>query len=169
MEAFECLLDRRSVRKFREGEIPDETMVEILKAAMYAPSAGNQRPWHFVVIRSRKTLERIMGFHPHAGMLKDACLAIAVVADTNGEKYPGYWVLDCAAATQNLLLAAHASGLGACWLGIYPKEERAKELALLLDLPSGIAHHSLVAVGIPASAVPRPERLEPERIHNERW
>ncbi len=64
MEAFECLLDRRSVRKFREGEIPDETMVEILKAAMYAPSAGNQRPWHFVVIRSRKTLERIMDFIP---------------------------------------------------------------------------------------------------------
>lgn len=169
MEAFDCLLDRRSVRDFREGNIPDDTVTKVLEAAMYAPSAGNQRPWHFVVIRNRDAMNRIMEFHPHAGMLKDATLAIAVVADTHSEKYPGYWVIDCAAATENLLLAVHASGLGACWLGVYPKEDRSKELARLLELPPGVIPHSLVAVGFPTSSVTRPERYEREKIHFEKW
>ena len=169
MDAFDCLLNRRSVRDFRDGVVPEETIVKVLTAAMYAPSAGNQRPWHFVVIRERAALDRIMGFHPHAGMLRDARLAIAVVADTNSEKYPGYWVIDCAAATENLLLAIHASGLGGCWLGIYPREDRVKELADILGLPPGVAPHSLVAVGFPSSDIPRPERFEPGSIHKERW
>lgn len=169
MEAYDCLLNRRSVREFGEGKISDDSVTRIITAAMYAPSAGNQRPWHFVVIRDKAALERIMEFHPHAGMLRSACLAIAVVADTAGEKYPGYWVVDCSAATENLLLAIHAEGLGGCWLGIYPREERSKELALLLGLPPEVRPHSLVAVGVPSSPYPRPERFDPGKIHNEKW
>ena len=169
MEAYDCLLNRRSVREYGKGSISEEVIARILTAAMYAPSAGNQRPWHFVVIRDRASLDRIMGFHPHAGMLRDASLAIAVVADTTSEKYPGYWIIDCSAATENLLLAVHAEGLGGCWLGIYPREDRSEALTRLLGLPPGVQPHSLVAVGVPSSAHSRPERFEPGKIHREKW
>lgn len=169
MDTFECLLNRRSVREYVEGEISAEMIEKIITAAMYAPSAGNQRPWHFVVIRDKGALDAIAGFHPHAAMLRSASLAIAVVADLNVEKYPGYWVVDCSAATENLLLAVHAAGLGGCWLGIYPREDRSRDLADFLRLPSNIAPHSLVAVGVPASVPPSPERFEPAKIHFEKW
>jgi nitroreductase len=169
MEAFECLITRRSVREFGQGEIDDDAVLKIVTAAMHAPSAGNQRPWHFIVIRDRGTLTEITKIHPHAGMLKQAQLAIAVAADRDSEKYPGYWVIDCAAATQNLLLAVHALGLGAVWLGIHPREDRSKGLAELLKFPPNVVPHSLVAVGIPAAIPPQPERFEEEKIHYEKW
>jgi nitroreductase len=169
MDLLEALLDRRSIRKFRPGEVGDDAVETMLRAAMYAPSAGNQRPWHFVVLRERRLLDAVPRFHPHARMLPEAALAIAVCADLSLETHRGYWMVDCAAATQNLLLAAHGLSLGAVWLGIFPREERMRGMRELLRLPENVQPFALVAVGHPAERPPRPERFLPERVHRNGW
>jgi nitroreductase len=169
MDAIECLITRRSVRDFSEKEVADKEIMEILKCAMFAPSAGNQRPWHFVVIKDTETMNKITEFHPHSQMLKTAKAAIAVVADTTIEKHQGYWVQDCSAAVQNILLSAHALGLGSVWLGIYPREERMKGLSALLNLPEKTIPFAVVAIGYPAKNIDQPDRFDRNRIHFEKW
>jgi len=115
MDAIEAILTRRSIRRFRDEPVSDDLIETLLRAAMAAPSAGNQQPWHFVVIRDRETLDTTSTVHPYATMAAEAALAIVVCGDTTLEMHKGFWVQDCAAAIQNLLLAAHASGLGAVW------------------------------------------------------
>lgn len=169
MEVFDALFDRRSIRRFAPGEVPDEAVEKMLRAAMYAPSAGNQRPWHFVVLRERRLLDAVPHFHPHAAMLSQAPLAILVCADLSLETHHGYWMVDCAAATQNLLLAAHGLSLGAVWLGIFPRPERMSGMRELLRLPENVEPFALVAIGHPAERPPRPERFLPERVHKNGW
>lgn len=130
------LLTRRSVRQFeKDREIPQSDIDDILKIAMYAPSARNTQPWEFVVVKDKKMRDKIAEVHPYAKFLKDASLAIVVCGDTNQETAPGYWVVDTSIATENLLLACHGRGLGACWCGVYPNEERMNDLKELLKLP----------------------------------
>lgn len=133
------LLTRRSVRQFeKDREIPQSDIDDILKIAMYAPSARNTQPWEFVVVKDKKMRDKIAEVHPYAKFLKDASLAIVVCGDTNQETAPGYWVVDTSIATENLLLACHGRGLGACWCGVYPNEERMNDLKELLKLPDNI-------------------------------
>jgi nitroreductase len=136
---------------------------------MYAPSARNQQPWHFLVIDERPLLGRIREIHPYASMLSDAELAILVLGDTTLELSRGYWPVDCAAATQNILLAAHALGLGAVWLGVYPREERQKGIHGLFNLPGHVHPFAIISVGIPAEEKPFPERFKEERIQWNEW
>ena len=111
MDALDMLLSRRSIRKYGDKNVEEHKLQAMLRAAMAAPSAGNQQPWQFVVIRDRRTLDRVCEFHPYAQMCHEAALAILVCGDTGLERHEGFWVQDCSAATQNLLLAAHAQGL----------------------------------------------------------
>ena len=136
---------------------------------MAAPSAGNQQPWCFVVIDDRQTLDAIPTFHEYAQMLKQAPLAIAVCAEVRREAYRGYWVQDCSAATQNLLLAAHAVGLGAVWLGVHPVESRVRNTRELLGLPEQVIPLAIVAIGHPAEQPRRVDRYEADRVHHNRW
>lgn len=170
MDTMEALFSRRSIRKYTAGPITDEVLREILEAAMSAPSAGNEQPWHFVIINDRKILDYIPSFHPHSHMLKEATVAILVCGDIKLEKHIGYWVQDCAAATENLLLAIHAKGLGAVWLGIFPREERVTGLRKLLGIPDHVVPFSLIPVGVPAeSKPPRPDRYNALKIHYNCW
>ena len=169
MDTIEAIRTRRSIRRYTREPVPDDVIAEILKAAMSAPSAGNQQPWQFVIITDRGLCEEIPTFHPYAQMLREAPVAILVCGDLRLESYKGYWVQDCSAATQNILLAAHAKGLGAVWVGIYPKEERVKPLQKLLELPTQVIPLALVPVGIPAERVPPANRFDPARIHRNRW
>ncbi len=145
---MDVILTRRSIRKYTDETVSDQLVNELLQAAMSAPSAVNQQPWQFVVIRDRVILDAIPKFHPYSQMLKDAGVAILVCGDTRLEKIPGFWVQDCSAATQNILLAANAKGLGAVWLGIYPKEEMVKSVQELLSLPDEVIPLSLIPVVI---------------------
>ncbi|OGB96440.1 MAG: NADH dehydrogenase [candidate division NC10 bacterium RBG_16_65_8] len=163
------MLTRRSIRKYTPEPVPDSLIAEVLTAAMSAPSAGNQQPWHFVVIADRRLREEIPTFHPYAQMVPDAPVAIAVCGDLRLESHKGYWVQDCSAATQNLLLAAHARGLGAVWVGIYPKDERVQRLQKLLGLPAHVIPLALVPMGFPAERVPPVTRFDPSRVHRDRW
>lgn len=170
MDAMEALFSRRSIRKYSAGPVTEGVLGEVLEAAMSAPSAGNQQPWHFIIINDRKILDQVPSFHPHSLMLREAPVAILVCGDLNLEKHVGYWVQDCAAATENLLLAAHAKGLGAVWLGIFPREERVAGLRKLLGMPDHVIPFSLIPVGIPAeSKPPRPDRYNSKKIHHNRW
>ncbi|MFC1860056.1 nitroreductase family protein [Chloroflexota bacterium] len=168
MDAMEAILTRRSIRKYTNQPVSDEVLKELLEAAMYAPSASNCQPWHFVVIKNRDILNEIPGFHPYSQMLKDAPLAILVCCD-QGLQMGGYGVQDCSAATQNILLAAHAKGLGAVWLGLYPTERTVNPIKKLLNLPEQIIPVSLISIGYPAKQKPRPDRYRADRIHHDHW
>lgn len=170
MDAMDALFSRRSIRKYTPATITEESLREILEAAMSAPSAGNQQPWHFVIINDRKILDAVPSFHPHSLMCKEAQAAILVCGDPTLEKHVGYWVQDCSAATENLLLAVHAKGLGAVWLGIYPREERVEGLRKLLGIPDHVIPFSLIPIGYPAETKPpRPDRYNTIKIHHNRW
>jgi len=167
--SLELLLSRRSVRSYTDEPVADEAVQKLLAAAMSAPSAGNQQPWHFIVIRERETLGQVPAIHPHAQMVPQAQAAIVVCADEALEKHKGYWVQDCSAATQNLLLAAHFQALGAVWVGIYPREERVVSFRKLLSIPENIIPFALVAIGHPNETKAPAERYNPSRIHYGRW
>ena len=169
MEAYEAITSRRSIRKYVAKNIPAGYTEKLLKAAMAAPSAGNQQPWHFIVVTDHEILDAIPKFHPYSQMLYKAPLAILVCADTDIETHPGYWVEDCSAATENILLAAHAQGLGAVWLGIYPREERIVDIKKLFGLPASVMPLSLVAIGFPAEDKLPADRYNEERVHHNAW
>jgi nitroreductase len=169
MDTLETILTRRSIRQFTAQPVPDSVLEGLLRAGMSAPSAGNQQPWHFVVITDRQTLDTVPSIHPHSAMLKQAPLAILVCGDDWLETNKGYWVQDCSAATQNILLAVHASGLGGVWLGIYPRQERVEAFRRLLGLPQHVTPLSLIAVGYPAERVPPADRYDTSRVHHNKW
>jgi len=169
METIEAIMTRRSIRKYTDNRVPAEAVEQLLRAGMAAPSAANEQPWHFVVITERKTLVQVPTFHPHSHMLKDAALAILVCDDSGLELTKGRGVLDCSAATQNILLAAHDLGLGAVWVGIYPVEERMNGMRKLLNMPTRIVPISLVSIGYPDERPRMEDRFKIERVHYERW
>jgi nitroreductase len=166
---MKSILNRRSVRKYTSRAVTDSQIQQLLKAAMAAPSAGNEQPWEFVVLRDRKTLNAIPKFHPYSLMLYEASVAILVCGDLGREKYKGYWVQDCAAATENMLLAAVELGLGAVWLGVYPIEERVHAMRKLLNIPETVAPFSLVSIGYPAEQQKPSDRFDAARIHYDTW
>jgi len=169
MDAIDAILTRRSIRKYKKKTITEEILQKLLQAAFSAPSAGNQQPWHFVILDDRKILNVIHTFHPSARMLTEADKAILVCGDLNLEKFKGFWMIDCAAAAENILLAAHSLGLGACWLGLYPREGRVAGMRKLLRLPTHIIPFALISLGYPAEIKPREERYNTSRIHQNKW
>ena len=169
METIEAIYTRRSIRKYTNQPVEDDIIRELIAAAMMAPSAGNAQPWHFVVIKKRQILDAIAAFHPYAKMLTNAPVAILICGDPTLEKYKGRWMLDCSAAAQNLLLAAHAKGLGAVWVAVYPGANRMEPMRKLVTLPEHIIPFALISIGYPAEQKPTPERFKPERIHYEQW
>ncbi|MDX9714568.1 MAG: nitroreductase family protein [Dissulfurispiraceae bacterium] len=169
MDAITAILTRRSIRKYTLESVSESVIKELLQCAMSAPSAGNQQPWHFIILTDRGVLNSVADFHPHAQMLREGPLAILVCADTELEKYKDYWVQDCSASTQNLLLAAHAKGLGAVWLGIYPRMDRMDAIRRLMSLPPSVMPLSLISLGYPAESKEPSERFSLSRIHYDSW
>jgi len=169
MDALQAIFTRRSIRQFKSDAVSEQDLETILRAAMSAPSAGNAQEWHFVCITDRATLARIPAIQPHSRMLLEAPLAILVCAEVGREKHEGFWPQDCAAATQNILLAAHALGLGACWMGLHPRVTWRDGIATLLGVPTGVLPLALVAIGHPKALKDPAERFDPARIHREHW
>jgi nitroreductase len=166
---IDAILKRRSVRKYSGEPVHKSDIEQLLTAGMYAPSARNEQPWHFIVIDDPGLLNRISEVHPYASMLPGAALAILVCGDENLELSRGYWPVDCAAATQNILLAAEGLGLGAVWLGVYPREERQMAMRQLFDLPAHVQPFSLISVGHPAEKKRIPQRFKADRIRWNAW
>lgn len=166
---MKAILGRRSIRKFTGAHIPDEDVKKLLEAAMSAPSACNQQPWHFVVVRDKKTHEKIMEIQPYTKMLEKASLAVVVCADPDLQTCPGYWVQDVSAATENILLAVHALGYGATWCGIYPRDDPVWKLRELIGLPKNVIPLNVIAIGVPDEEKPPANRYNEDRVHHEKW
>lgn len=163
------ILTRRSIRKYKDKPVSDEQITSILRAAMASPSAGNMQPWEFLVIKDREILDKVPELHPYAKMILETPIAIVVCCDTSKKVREGFWIQDCSAASQNILLAAHALGLGAVWCGIYPNEERTKAFQELLEMPSDVYPINIIPIGYPAEEKEPSDRFNEERIHYDFW
>jgi len=164
------VLDRRSIRKYTDQPVPDKLIDTLLLAAMSAPSAGNERPWHFVLIRDRAILDAVPAFHPYARMMVKAPVAILVCGDESLEKSKGFWVEDVSAATENILIEAQEIGLGSVWLGLYPREDRVRKMRALIDgMPDHVIPFALLPVGYPAETKKASHRFDATRVHHEKW
>ncbi len=169
MAAMETILGRRSIRKYSDESVTDAQVKRLLEAAMAAPSAHNRQPWHFIVVRDRNTLLEVPKFHNYSKMLEQAALAIIVCGDLETEGGTGFWVQDCSAATENILLAAKAAGLGAVWLGVHPNEALVKGLRGLLGIPERIMPLCIISIGHPLEEKPPGNRYRDDRVHTGKW
>ncbi len=169
MDTLEAIHTRRSIRKYTDEPVLPETVKELLSAAMSAPSAVNAQTWVFIVIDDRKLLDEIPTYSPYAAMCRGAPLAILICGDITQEKAPGFWVQDCSAATQNLLLAAHALGLGAVWTGIYPMEDRVEGFRKAFGLPEHVIPLAFVPIGYPAQQPGPQDRYTEEKAFHNRY
>jgi nitroreductase len=169
MDLLETIRTRRTVRQFTSDDVEDHLVQEILAAGMMAPSAGNEQPWHFLVIRNAETLKAISRARPFASMVQQAPLAILVCGDLKADKYEGYWAQDCAAAVQNMLLTAHALGLGSAWVGLHPRPQRVADLRALIPLPENIVPFALLPIGHPGDERQAEHHVDPTRVHYEVW
>lgn len=167
------IFQRTSIRKYNEQTVKEEQIELLLKAAMSAPSARNIQPWEFITIQNKETLKKIADFSSSAHMLKEASLAIVVCANINKEipavKGKNYWIQDCSAATENILLEATELGLGSVWIGTFPKEEMVKPVSELLKLPENIIPFSIISIGYPEGDNKPKDKFDRTKIHCETW
>lgn len=171
VNAEQAVLDniatRTSVRDYEARPVEKEKIEKMLRAAMAAPTAMNKQPWHFVVVDQRNVLDALAGANPYAKMLKKAPLAIVVCGNTDKMIEGGgrdFWIQDASAATENLLLAAHAMGLGAVWTGAYPSEERCISISKVLSLSDNLIPLNMIVVGYPAEQPQPKQKFKEENI-----
>lgn len=155
---------RRSIRTYTAEPIAEEDVRTLLEAAMAAPSASNRQPWEFVVVRDKRLKSEISQVHPWAGMATEAAAVFVVCGRPDDSDH---WVEDCSAATENLLLAITALGLGAVWVAIYPRSEREQQVRRILNLPPNWRPLCLVPVGHPAETRPPRTQYDPDRVHHD--
>jgi nitroreductase len=163
----ETILTRRSIRKYTSEPVSKDDVKTILEAAMAAPSASNLKPWHFVVVTDKETLNNLAEAHPHGKMLSEAPLCIAVCGDLAISE--SFWVQDCSASTENLLLAATALNLGSVWLGVYPRQDRVNNIREVLKLPETVVPLNLVSIGHPAEKKEPRTQYDEQKVHLQQW
>ena len=170
-EKLRFIFERRSIRVYAPGEVSDEQVQKLLAAAMAAPSAAAKYPWRFVVVRNRQTLSRIAAVLTYGQMLASAALGIAVCGDVEmaHDRQISYLLQDCSAAVENLLLAAHILGLGACWLGVHPREDRIKAIKQILSLPDSVIPVACISIGHPGESKEPHATYDRDSVHFEKW
>ena len=165
------IFGRRSIRVYSPAEVSEAAVQQLLEAAMAAPSAVAKDPWRFVVIRNRPKLLDLAAALPNGQMLASAALGIAVCGDLPAahDQQLSYLLQDCSAAIENLLLCAHILGLGACWLGVHPREKRVSAVKQILSLPPSVIPVACIAIGHPAEAKESRTRFNRDYVHFEKW
>lgn len=168
------IMTRSSVREYTDRPVEQGKVDSLLHAGMAAPSAVNRQPWHFIVVSDKALLKKMAELTPNARMAADAPLAIVVCGDLS--KYADdetelrdFWVQDVSAATENILLEAHALGLGAVWTGTYPSEERCKKISALLSLPSHIVPLNAIVIGYPKGDAHPKDKWNPSNVSYNRY
>lgn len=167
---MDAIFERRSIRNYIDKPIPKEDIEKILRAGMSAPSAGNERPWQFIVLDDKNIMEGITKLHPYSQMLKQASHAIVICGDMNFNRYNvDYWVEDCSAAAENMLIMAQSLGIGSVWLGVYPTADRVQGIKGYLKLPENVIPFSIVSLGYPAEKKNTQDRYDAVRVHWNKW
>ncbi len=164
---LEFIHTRRSVRRYTGQDVDAASIRALLEAGFAAPSASDLRPCRFLVITARENLTRLAESYIHYRMLAEAALAIAVCAEP--ARSPDWWVQDASAATQNILLAASALGLGSVWLGVHPSDERKKFVSHLLEIPTTVEVLSIISIGHPSETPEPRSRYEDDWVHYDHW
>ena len=158
------IFHRVSIRKYQQCAVPDKLLTLLLRAAMAAPSAGNQQPWEFYIVRDRSAIQALSKATPYSLCAAQApvvivpCMRVGCLSDAHR-------LLDLSAATENLLLQADSLGLGACWIGIAPQPEWIESIRKILSLPSTLEAFALIPCGFPAEERVQQDRFEPQRVH----
>ena len=178
--ALDTIFSRKSVRTYTDQAVSEEQVETLLKAAMAAPTGMNVQPWRFVVVRDQAVKDALAG--PRGGMIAQAPVVIVVCGETTMMRKPwgqpdaeavevenGNWALDCSAATENLLLAAEAIGLGAVWTAAYPYPDRMEPVREALALPANVTPLCVVPVGYPGGDDQPKDKWKPENIHYDKW
>ena len=160
------VFSRRSIRVYTGEPVGEADIRSLLEAGMAAPSASNRKPWHFVVATDGEVLRALADGHPFGKMLANAAVGIAVCGDPT---ISDWWVLDCAAATENILIAAAGLGLGGVWLGCHGRPDREQAVRDVLGIPERIGVLSLLSIGHPAEAEEPRTQFDPGRVHRDRW
>lgn len=163
------IFSRVSVRQFKETTVEKHKIEKILRAAMQAPSAGNQQPWEFIVVENRETLSKLAGMSPYSKFLQAAPLAIVIMANKDRMKYPENWQQDLGAATENILLEAVHLELGGVWLGVAPLEDRMNYVSNVFELEDNIVVYAVVPIGYPAVKNRVQDRYDAKRVHFEKY
>jgi nitroreductase len=165
-ERLNIIFSRRSIRAYTGEPVSDTDIQSLLEAGMAAPSASNRKPWHFVVVTDRSTLKALASGHPFGKMLANAAMAIAVCGDP---AISDWWVQDCAAATENILVAVAGLGLGGVWLGCHGRSEREYAVREVLGIPQPIGVLSLLSIGHPGEEKEARTQYDSTRVHRDRW
>ena len=165
-ERLKIIFARRSIRRYSGEPVSEDEITSLLEAGMAAPSANNRQPWHFVVVTDRETLRALAASHPYGKMLASAGLAIAVCGDPS---ISDWWVQDCSAATENILVAAAGLGLGGMWLGCHGRPEREQAIRDTLGIPDPLAVLSLLSIGHPGESREARTQYNAARVHKNQW
>jgi nitroreductase len=170
-DKIQFIFGRRSIRVYAPGEVSDETVTRLLEAAMAAPSAMTKDPWRFIVVRNPQTLGRMAGALPGGKMLSTATLGIVVCGDLEAafEKNLSYLLQDCSAGIENLLLAAHGLGLGACWVGVHPSQDAIASLKEMFALPPQVLPIAVISLGQPGETLEARTRFNEGYVRRESW
>lgn len=173
-DVLECILTRASVRNYKPEAVNDSIITDVLKAGMAAPTAANQQAWHFIVITDQALKDSITDAFQWTKMVKDCAFAVVVCGDMSrlfeGDREEGgFWTLDCSAASENMLIAAHALGLGGVWCGIYPEEDRMSRLSAILNLPPDLQPLNILSFGYPNTTVAPKQKWDPEKVSYNRF
>lgn len=166
------IFSRKSVRNYVEATVPPETLEFLVRAGMAAPSAMDRRPWEFIIINDKTVVKKLNDALPHAKMAEKAGHAIVVAGNIEkqaGGKDSTFWIMDCSAAVENILLAAESLGLGAVWTAVYPNADRLKPVIETLGLPSNIVPLAFIPVGKPDGSDKPKEKFDKEKIHWNHW
>jgi nitroreductase len=168
---LKTIFERSSVRDFTGEAVTEEILELIIRAGMAAPSARNLQPWHFICVTSREKLNLLAGGLPYAKMLYQAAAAVIVCGTPDSEDpvLSDYWVQDCSAATENILLAVVAEGLGATWTGVYPRKDRIMHVKKVLGIPADVQPLNVIAIGVATGKNLPKDKYKPEKIHWESW
>ena len=163
---LEIIFSRRSIRRYTDETVSEADITSLLEAGMAAPSASNRKPWHFVVVTDKEALQALSATTPYGKMLPNAALCITVCGDPS---ISSWWVQDCSAATENILVAAAGLGLGGVWLGCHGRQEREETVRRILGIPEEIGVLSLLSIGHPDERKPARTQYDPSRVHADKW
>jgi len=171
-DTLKTIFSRKSVRSFHNGPVSREKLDMLVRAGMAAPTAVDKRPWEFVVVTDRAVLKQLADALPHAKMTDKAAAAIIVAGDVRkqwGGMDSDYWIMDCSAATQNILLAAESMGLGGVWTAVYPEDSRIRSVRQILGIPPHIVPLNVIPVGVPTGREKPKDKYNPAQIHWNKW
>jgi nitroreductase len=171
-DTLKIIFSRKSVRTYTDAGIPKHQLTLLAKAGMAAPTACGKKPWDFVVITDKEYLKKLADALPFAKMAEKAAAAIVVTGDLNRQcngKDASYWMLDCSAASENILLAAESMGLGAVWTAVFPESDRIASVRKILGIPEGVVPLNLICMGVPKGEDEPKDKFDPKLIHTDKW